>query len=108
MGSRRSPHLRTGQKVTDSTQSQLQLSFSSAEDLAAQNPKYANEITAAAKSSFLQGDQWAYTAGIVAVVWVRPSSSSFSRGGPASGSYSPTTTLRTRRLPSSPPAPGRA
>jgi DHA2 family multidrug resistance protein-like MFS transporter len=57
-----------GQKVTDSTQSQLQLSFSSAEDLAAQNPKYASEITAAAKSSFLQGDQWAYAAGVVAIV----------------------------------------
>jgi MFS transporter, DHA2 family, multidrug resistance protein len=57
-----------GQKVTDSTQSQLQLSFASAEDLAQQNAKYANEITAAAKTSFLQGDQWAYTAGIAAVL----------------------------------------
>jgi MFS transporter, DHA2 family, multidrug resistance protein len=58
----------TGQKVTDSTQSQLQLSFASAEDLAEQNPHYAGEITAAAKTSFLQGDQWAYTAGIVAIL----------------------------------------
>jgi MFS transporter, DHA2 family, multidrug resistance protein len=57
-----------GQKVTDSTQSQLQLSFSSAEDLAEQNPQYASEITAAAKTSFLQGDQWAYSAGIAAVL----------------------------------------
>ncbi len=57
-----------GQNVSDSTQSQLQLSFASAEDLAEQNPKYASEITAAAKSSFLQGDEWAYTAGIVAVL----------------------------------------
>jgi MFS transporter, DHA2 family, multidrug resistance protein len=57
-----------GQKVTDSTQSQLQLSFASAEDLAEQNPEYADEITAAARSSFLEGDQWAYTAGIVAIV----------------------------------------
>ena len=57
-----------GQKVTDSTQSQLQLSFGSAADLAEQNPKYANEIIAAAKESFLQGDKWAYTAGIVAVL----------------------------------------
>jgi hypothetical protein len=56
------------QKVVDSTQSQLQLSYASAEDLAAQNPSYASEITAAAKASFLDGDQWAYTAGIVAVV----------------------------------------
>jgi MFS transporter, DHA2 family, multidrug resistance protein len=57
-----------GQKVTDSTQSQLQLSFASAEDLAEQNPQYASEITAAAKTSFLQGDQWAYSAGIAAVL----------------------------------------
>ncbi|MGH3042864.1 MAG: MFS transporter [Gaiellaceae bacterium] len=57
-----------GEKVTDSTQSQLQLSFASAEDLAEQNPQYASEITAAAKSSFLQGDHWAYTAGVAAVL----------------------------------------
>ena len=57
-----------GQKVTESTQSQLQLSFASAQDLAAQNPKYASQITAAAKESFLQGDDWAYTAGIVAIL----------------------------------------
>jgi MFS transporter, DHA2 family, multidrug resistance protein len=58
----------TGQQVTDSTQSQLQLSFASAENLAETNPQFASEITAAAKSSFLQGDQWAYTAGIVAIL----------------------------------------
>jgi MFS transporter, DHA2 family, multidrug resistance protein len=57
-----------GQKVTESTQSQLQLSFASASDLAAQNPKYSSEILAAAKSSFLSGDRWAYTAGIVSVL----------------------------------------
>ena len=32
------------------------------------NPKYADQITAAAKSAFLQGDDWAYTAGAVAVL----------------------------------------
>ena len=58
----------SGKHVTDSTQSQLQLSFASAENLAAQNPRYASQITAAAKSSFLQGDQWAYTAGAVAIL----------------------------------------
>jgi MFS family permease len=57
-----------GQNVTDSTQSQLQLSFASAADLAEQNPQFASQITAAAKTSFLQGDQWAYTAGVVAVL----------------------------------------
>jgi hypothetical protein len=55
-------------KVTDSTQSQLQLSFASAANLAAENPQYADAITAAAKTSFLQGDDWAYAAGIVAVL----------------------------------------
>ena len=29
---------------------------------------YASQITAAAKESFLAGDQWAYTAGMVAVL----------------------------------------
>jgi MFS transporter, DHA2 family, multidrug resistance protein len=57
-----------GQNVTDSTQSQLQLSFASAADLAEQNPQFASQITAAAKASFLQGDQWAYTAGAVAIL----------------------------------------
>jgi MFS family permease len=55
-------------KITDSTQSQLTKSFDGAEAVAAQYPKYANQITAAAKQSFLQGDQWAYLAGIIAVV----------------------------------------
>ena len=57
-----------GETVTESTQSQLQLSYASAADLAAQNPADANAILAAAKSSFLDGDQWAYTAGAVAIV----------------------------------------
>ncbi len=54
--------------VTDSTQSQLTKSFAGAEAVAEQHPQYADQITAAAKTSFLQGDQWAYTAGLVAVV----------------------------------------
>ena len=54
--------------VTDSTQSQLTKSFAGAESVAEQHPQYADQITAAAKTSFLQGDQWAYTAGLVAVV----------------------------------------
>ena len=54
--------------ITDSTQSQLQLSFASAADLAKSNPRYSSEILAAAKSSFLEGDQWAYTAGAVFIV----------------------------------------
>lgn len=57
-----------GQSVTDSTQAQLQLSYASAADLAEQHPQYASEILAAAKQSFLDGDDWAYTAGIVAIL----------------------------------------
>ena len=57
-----------GQSITDSTQAQLQLSYASAADLAEQNPQYASQILAAAKQSFLDGDDWAYTAGIVAIL----------------------------------------
>jgi MFS transporter, DHA2 family, multidrug resistance protein len=33
-----------------------------------QYPQYADEIVSAAKASFLAGDQWAYAAGVIAVV----------------------------------------
>jgi MFS transporter, DHA2 family, multidrug resistance protein len=36
--------------------------------LAQQYPQYSNEIAAAARSSFLSGADWAYTAGIVAIL----------------------------------------
>jgi len=58
----------SGKNITESTQSQLQLSFASAEDLAASNPKYADQITAAAQQSFLDGDRWAYLAAMGAVL----------------------------------------
>jgi MFS transporter, DHA2 family, multidrug resistance protein len=56
------------EQITDSVQSQLQKSFAGAEGIAAQYPRYADQITAAAKSSFLDGADWAYVAGIVAIV----------------------------------------
>jgi len=56
------------QHVTDSVQNQLTKSFAGASSVAEQYPQYATQITAAAKTSFLQGDQWAYTAGVVAVL----------------------------------------
>jgi DHA2 family multidrug resistance protein-like MFS transporter len=56
------------QAITDSGQSQLTKSFAGAEVIAEQHPQFASQITAAAKTSFLQGDQWAYTAGLVAVL----------------------------------------
>jgi hypothetical protein len=54
--------------VADSVQNQLTKSFAGAEAVAQQHPQYASQITAAAKQSFLDGDQWAYTAGLVAVL----------------------------------------
>jgi hypothetical protein len=56
------------EQVTDGVASQLTKSFAGAESIAAQYPQYADEITAAAKSSFLDGADWAYTAGIVAIL----------------------------------------
>ena len=57
-----------GQQVSDSVEAQLTKSFASAEATAQQYPQYTSQITAAAKASFLSGDQWAYTAGIVAII----------------------------------------
>jgi MFS family permease len=58
----------SGKQISDSVQNQLTKSFAGAEEIAKQYPQYASQITAAAKTSFLQGDQWAYTAGVVAVL----------------------------------------
>jgi MFS family permease len=55
-------------KVTDSVQSELTKSFASAEDVAQQYPQYSTQIIAGAKQSFLDGDKWAYTAGIIAIL----------------------------------------
>ena len=49
-------------------QNQLTKSFSSAEQRPRSTRSYASQITAAAKSSFVQGQDWAYFAGIVAIV----------------------------------------
>jgi MFS transporter, DHA2 family, multidrug resistance protein len=57
-----------GQQLNDSVQNQLTKSFAGADAVAQQYPQYAAQITAAAKQSFLDGDQWAYTAGLVAVL----------------------------------------
>ena len=56
------------QQITTGVQNELTKSFSSAADAAKQYPQYAKQITAAAKMSFLKGDQWAYTVGIIAVL----------------------------------------
>ncbi len=56
------------QHITDSTQAELTKSFDGAEAVAAQHPQYADAIISAAKQSFLDGDDWAYTAGVVAIL----------------------------------------
>ena len=48
--------------LTDSVTAQLQKSFDGAIGVAKQYPKYADQITSAARESFLSGDAWAYTA----------------------------------------------
>lgn len=55
-------------KVTSSTEAQLQKSFDGAISVAQQYPEYSKQITAAAKTAFLAGDQWAYIAGSVAII----------------------------------------
>lgn len=57
-----------GQQVTSDVEAQLTKSFSSAADTAQQYPQYSAQIIAGAKSSFLDGANWAYTAGLVAVL----------------------------------------
>ncbi|HXZ55962.1 MAG TPA: MFS transporter [Gaiellaceae bacterium] len=59
----------SGKDITSSTQAELTKSFSSAADTASRYPaSIQDQIVAGAKTAFLQGDQWAYTAGIVAVL----------------------------------------
>jgi MFS transporter, DHA2 family, multidrug resistance protein len=55
-------------QVTTSVQNQLTKSFASAADTAQQYPQYSKQIIAGAKTGFLNGADWAYTAGIIAIV----------------------------------------
>lgn len=55
-------------RITESVENALTKSFSSAANLADRYPGHAEQIVAAARSSFLQGQDWAYAAGIVAVL----------------------------------------
>ena len=55
--------------MNSQVESEFTKSFSSAADTAARYPpSIQDNIIAGAKTAFLQGDQWAYTAGIVAVL----------------------------------------
>ena len=59
----------SGKHVNDQVQTELTKSFSSAADTAARYPTSVQDnIIAGAKTAFLQGDQWAYLAGIIAVL----------------------------------------
>ena len=57
-----------GSSVSTSVQSQLTKSFSSAANTAQQYPQYSKQIIAAAQTSFIDGANWAYLAGLVAIV----------------------------------------
>ena len=59
----------SGKDVSASTQAELTKSFSSAANTASRYPKSTQDaIIAGAKSAFLQGDQRAYAAGVIAVL----------------------------------------
>jgi hypothetical protein len=53
--------------ISDSTQEALTKSFSSATNLATQYPAQAKAIVAGAQQSFIDGQDWAYVAGLVAI-----------------------------------------
>ena len=55
-------------EISASTQSQLQLSFSSASDIAERYPQYASVIMDEARNSFVSGAHWANAAGIAALL----------------------------------------
>ena len=59
----------SGKNVTSSVENELTKSFSSAADTASRYPASVQDnIIAGAKAAFLHGDQWAYLAGIIAVL----------------------------------------
>jgi len=57
-----------GNQINDKTEAQLEQSFAGAENIAKAAPQYAKQIIAGAQSSFVDGADWAYVAGIVAIV----------------------------------------
>ena len=57
-----------GSQVSDNVEAELTKSFSSAANTAQQYPQYSKQIIAAAKTSFIDGADWAYAAGIIAIL----------------------------------------
>jgi hypothetical protein len=58
----------SGKQVSNNVENELTKSFDGAQAVAQQYPHYSTQIEAAAKTAFLHGDQWAYVAGIAAVL----------------------------------------
>jgi len=54
-------------KVSNSVESELTKSFDGASAVAKQYPQYSKQIISAAKTSFVQGQDWAYAVGVIAV-----------------------------------------
>jgi DHA2 family multidrug resistance protein-like MFS transporter len=57
-----------GSEVSEKVQNELTKSFSSAANTAEQYPQYAQQIVVAARTSFLDGGDWTYAAGMIAIV----------------------------------------
>jgi MFS transporter, DHA2 family, multidrug resistance protein len=55
-------------QVSTNVQSELTKSFDGAADIAKQYPQYSSQIISSAKTSFIHGQHWAYSAGIIAVI----------------------------------------
>jgi MFS family permease len=55
-------------QIPASVTSNLTMSYAGAQAVAAQYPQYASLITSSAKTAFLAGDQYAYIAGIIAIL----------------------------------------
>ena len=58
----------TQQMITSNVQSELEKSFASAASTAQQYPQYASQIVDAARESFVSGQDWAYLAGLIAIL----------------------------------------
>jgi DHA2 family multidrug resistance protein-like MFS transporter len=54
-------------RLTTTVEGELEKSFSSAANTASRYPAYTKAIVSGARESFVKGDQWAYTAGILAI-----------------------------------------
>jgi EmrB/QacA subfamily drug resistance transporter len=57
-----------GSSVSANVESQLTKSFASAANTAQQYPQYSKQIISAARTSFIDGADWAYVAGLIAIL----------------------------------------